>query len=388
MPGRVGWSLLGAAVRRSPLACLLFSLLATSCDALDSAAKDDVDLGEPPRQDDKEPPRTLEGPHLPWQPSSDEDDPSSPPDDTADAGDPMDPPPTDPPADCLEPGFVSTSQGCAPDAPEPFLSRSEADICARWQSDHQAVFPEWEPLDDGEPCDPGVVPADALANALVRTNLYRWLAGASPVVLDDERFETQQACAVIQAAQGYLDHHPTESSPCYSSLGAAGAGSSNLAGGASLAGSIDLYVGDNGVPSLGHRRWLLNPTATTTQFGHKSGWSCMYSFSMDGGASPSFVAWPPPGYVPESAARGVFSFSSATLRPTSDTVVEVAVDDGAFETVAFTNLSWGYGWGETLSFSPPGDLWQVWSAGTTVRVRIRNTAAGDVSWTTHFVNCG
>lgn len=378
-------------MRRYVIACLLFSLVVTSCDALEGAAGH-VTLDEPPKHDGTDPSVTLEGPHIPWQEPSGEDD-VSPSDDAGEAGDPTDPPPTDPPStdppeDCVDPGFVSTSQGCAPDAPEPFRSRSEADICSRWQADHQAVYPEWESLDDEDPCDPGVVPAAALDNALLRTNLYRWLAGSDPVVLDDDRFETQQACAVIQDAQGYLDHHPGESSPCYTPEGAAGAGSSNLAFGAGLAGSVDLYVGDNGVPSLGHRRWLLNPTATTTQFGHKSSWSCMYSFSMDGSASPSFVAWPPPGYVPESAARGTFSFSSMTLRPTSDTVVEVAIDDGAFETVPFTNLSWGYGWGETLSFSPPGSLWQVWSAGTTVRVRIRNTAAGDVAWTTHFVSCG
>lgn len=346
----------------------------------------DDDAGHTPPDDDDggpNPPGDDAGP-LPT-------DSGSPPGDAGDAGPPE--PDGGAPVDAGAPpscdsGFVATSGVCAPDAPEPFRSRTEADVCARWEADYQTSYPEWEATNPGDACDPGVVPAAALDNALVRTNLYRWLAGADPVTLDEDRFETQQACAVLQHAMGGLNHNPPTGAPCYTAEGAAGAGSSNLAFGAGLAGSLDLYVSDNGVPSLGHRRWVLNPTATTTQFGHKSGWSCMYSFSMNGSGNPPFVAWPPPGFVPAAAARGAFSFSSTTYRPTDDTVVEIAVGDAAFTEVPHTRLPFGYGWGETLRFEPEGGAFAVWSAGTTVRVRIRNTTSGDVSWTTRFTGCG
>lgn len=334
----------------------------------EDAGRPDHDAGTPPREDAGTPPENDAGSVDPPLPDAGA---------LVDAGAPL----------SCDPGFVSTAQGCAPDAPEPFLSRTEDDVCARWQADYQSVFPEWQAQDASDACDPGVVPAAALDNALRRTNLYRWLAGLGDVVLDDTLFARQQACSVLQHAMGGLNHHPAPSAPCYTAEGAAGAGSSNLAYGAGLAGSLDLYIGDVGVPSLGHRRWVLNPAALTTQFGHKSGWSCMYSFSSGGSASPPFVAYPPPGFVPRAAARGTFSFSSTTYRPTGDTVVEIAIGDGDFTEVAHTSLTPGYGWGSTISYTPPGGTTAAWTAGTTLRVRVRNTSAGDVGWTTHFTGC-
>lgn len=306
-----------------------------------------------------------------------------------DAGAPTDAGPAEDagPIDC-EAGFVPHGQACVPEAPEIFQTRTQAEVCARWTSDFQNVSPEWQSTSN-DACDVGVVPTAALENALRRTNLYRWLAGLAPVTLAENLYEQQQACAVVLKALGYLDHFPPASAPCYTQAGYSGASSSNIAYGTGLADAVDLFLGDQNVDSLGHRRWVLNPTALTTQFGHKQSFTCMYSFSTGGSHNPPFVSWPPPGYIPAfpSFARGELSYASTTHRPVAGTVVEVSLNDGPFTEVPHNVLGGGYGWGTTISFSPPGGFAAAFTAGNKLRVRVRNTSNGDVSWTTQVVSC-
>src|SRR5207237_326154 len=73
------------------------------------------------------------------------------------------------------------------------------------------------------------------------------------------------------------------SSACYTDAGARAAGESNLAKGVDLpADAVDLFMSDDGVDSLGHRRWCLAPAAGVTAFGHTGQSTCMYSFGMRG----------------------------------------------------------------------------------------------------------
>ncbi len=301
---------------------------------------------------------------------------------TPDAGPP--PPDAGPPDGC-PPGFSLLGAACAPDAPEPFRSRAEAEVCGRWASDVVTVRNEWTATDPSNACDLGTVSEDAYANAILRTNVYRWLAGLDPISEDVARRPAQQACAVIQRALGRLNHYPPADSPCYTPEGAGAAGSSNLAmGGGSLAASVELYVGDRGVGSLGHRRWLLNPRALVTSFGYKPPYSCMYSFSNGARADPDFVAWPPPGWVPVTAARGEWSFASTRFAPRPDTVVELSIDGAAPVVVEGHNPGGNYGWGTVVAFTPPGDPWR---AGTVVQVSLRGTRGGDVAYTVAFSGC-
>ena len=110
----------------------------------------------------------------------------------------------------------------------------------------------------------------------------------------------------------------------------------------------------------------------------------MYAFSRGGSADPNFVSWPPPGYVPEQAARGEWSFASTRLAPTSSTVVSIALGEGAFQTVAHHDPGGGFGSGTTIAFDPGAGAWR---AGTTARVRITQTRGGDVEYTVRFVDC-
>ncbi len=278
-----------------------------------------------------------------------------------------------------------------PDPGDP-NARTGAQVCAHWRAQHlRTDGPDYLADDPNDPCDHGTVPDAAQQNGIRRTNLYRWLAGLEPVGLEPRLLAQQQACAAVQMGMGGLNHHPPQNAACYTAEGAAGAGSSNLAAGAGLAHTVDLYVGDNGVASLGHRRWVLNPGAQVTTFGHKGRFGCMYSFSQGRPVEVDFVGWPPPGPVPVAAARGPFHVSLYRLRPAQGFRVEVSVDGGPFEAVDLTPLAGGFGGGVPAYIYglPGGESYAaVWSPGREVQVAMRGLRDHqDVVFTTRFVAC-
>jgi hypothetical protein len=288
--------------------------------------------------------------------------------------------------DCAA-GLVAVDGDCRAVGPAALTARSEASVCAKWNSDYRWVT-EWSDAGVVDQCSAGEVPQEALDNGLRRVNLYRWLVGVDAAALEPSLFEQQQACATLMAAYGQLTHFPSAEMPCYSSSAAAGAGSSNIAGGGGIAGSVDMYVSDFGAgnaASLGHRRWTIGPFMSVTQFGVRNGYSCMYSFGLGGGRDPGFVAYPPPGFVPASAAPGDFSFESATLGIGADAVVEVAVDDAAFAVVEHRVLQGNYGhYGTAIAWAPPAG---AFLPGTRVRVRITPANSGPIEYTVMFAGC-
>ena len=295
-------------------------------------------------------------------------------------------------ADCggcaCDPGFVLHEGRCAPESPEPFVSRTEAQVCDRWGLDWtDSGSTEWEAtFGSTDMCDPGVVSEGAHANAIKRTNLYRWLAGLGPVAEDPDLRDVQQACAVVQYGMGGLSHGPPTDAPCYSAAGAQGAGSSTIAqAGGGLARSVDLYVGDGGVDSLGHRRWVLNPPMVSTTFGYKPPFSCMYAFSTGQNTPADVQAWPPPGYVPARAASGVWSFRMQSKSFVAETTtVELDVNGSGFVPVDAFVVGGGYGAGPVLGWNAPNGTWQ---AGRTARVRLRNATGEVYAYTVVFTGC-
>ena len=112
--------------------------------------------------------------------------------------------------------------------------------------------------------------------------------------------------------------------------------------------AIDAYVDDSGASNapVGHRRWLLFPPLALVGTGDtgSSAWrsssdgtkgnnvmiSCPRCH-VDGRVSPAFVAWPPPGYLPNqlfpSSRRWSIAISNATFDGATVTV------DGAPATI-------------------------------------------------------
>lgn len=285
---------------------------------------------------------------------------------------------------CL-PGFVEQGNECVAEDISPLEGRSREEVCQRWQAERVSAQPEWEATPGSDdPCDAGSVPPAAQDNGLRRTNLFRWLAGLEPVGLDAGRVQAQQECAALQSAMGRLDHHPDEGRPCYTAAAAGAAGSSNLAMGGGLADSVDQFVRDDRVTSLGHRRWVLNPGALETAFGYKSRYTCMYSFSDGRRHDVEWVAWPPPGFVPADVARGEASFVAYGGTPTS---FSVAVNGGPAEVVEHRALPGGYGgWGASaFAYSLPSR--GVWADGAELAVVVDYRAREPVTFTIRPVSC-
>jgi hypothetical protein len=229
--------------------------------------------------------------------------------------------------ECLcDSGFEPDGNGgCLAITPGDTASRTAGEVCQRWVADFPLQSNTLFSIDPVDSCDAGTLHPDTIQDALRRTSLYRWLVGLPAVTSNVRQLEITQACATTLAAQGSgLTHNIPQSYTCYSDDAAEGASTSNIALGIQWpAQSVDLYIGDNGVPSLGHRRWIFNPGMGSTGFGQRGSYSCMYSFDRSGSAAPDYVAYPPPGVIPRAAQRGVWSFHSDRYTFTDTTTVEV-----------------------------------------------------------------
>ncbi len=305
----------------------------------DAAQPDDA-APTPPDDDDASPPDDASSPPDAASPPPDA---ASPPPDAA--APPPDTGPDDPCAGTVcpmfascrpdtgacacDPGFELRGDACvAPDPGDP-AARAEADVCQRYQDSQRAITPNnWTP--GATACDPGVYPQAAIDAGVERINLYRWLAGLSPLDDRPELNQASQACAVVQRGNGGLTHYPDENTPCYTPEGAAAAGHSNIAGGyATSSHAVDGFMEDIYSAELGHRRWILYPPFGWTGFGHVEGYYCQW---VDFGRAapnplrPDFVAWPNPGFTPLDLVPPTWSFASSTLGLSAQTTVTLLRD--------------------------------------------------------------
>lgn len=283
------------------------------------------------------------------------------------------------------PGFEGDGSSCSPISPGDTALRTEQEVCTRWNDERAPrATTQWqvEPLDD---CDWGVLHPEVVSDAQRRLNLYRWLVGLGPVGISENAQKITQACSTTLAATNTgLSHSIDTSYTCYTPEAKQGAGSSNLASGVSRpADSVDLYIGDRGVPSLGHRRWVFNPPMGLTGFGQRGRYSCMYSFDRSVNTSVDYVAYPAPGFFPQAAVLGQWSFSSGKYRFDASTTVTIKkVSDGATIPVTGVNSpGGGYGqptlaWTVKSTDAPVGEELEVTidnlkgTAGTTVTYRV------------------
>ena len=178
-------------------------------------------------------------------------------------------------------------------------------------------------------CDAGVVSSAYLDAATLRLNYFRALTGlTTDLVRDPSRSQGCQEAAEMMARNMMINHSPPLSWACYTPLGAAEARRTNLAiGPASLMDAIDLMILEEGVPSAGHRRWLLYRSLALPGFGAAfpagvPGYAIDIFGSTTPPSTPEWTSWPPAGYVPYSHISEMWSFTypGATL---SGTVVTV-----------------------------------------------------------------
>ena len=153
------------------------------------------------------------------------------------------------------------------------------------------------------PYELGALSQDTLEDALQALNCVRFVAGLDEVALDDSYNSAAQAAALVNAANGMLDHYPSKPAGMEQSLyddGYAAASKSNLAFGyMSPASSVVVgYMNDSNssnIARVGHRRWCLDDRMEEVGFGQAGTFTAM--LAHDGTSrSPSLrtkhVAWP------------------------------------------------------------------------------------------------
>lgn len=161
---------------------------------------------------------------------------------------------------------------------------------------------------------------------LDRINYFRAMAGVPALEGFLAEYNSKaQAAALMMSAEGALSHSPGTGWACYTANGAEGAGSSNLYLGVYGPAAISGYIYDPGSGNypVGHRRWILYPQTKfmgTGDIPPSSGYSpanALWVFDSANMWGPrpdtreSFVAWPPPGYVPYQVVYPRWSFSYA-----------------------------------------------------------------------------
>lgn len=214
-------------------------------------------------------------------------------------------------------------------------------------------------------CDAGTESAASREATLQAVNAFRSVAGVPPVALDAAMNDKALAAALmmragndVQPARG-LSHAPDPSWPCFTPAGAEGAGTSNLALGSSGADAIRLYVDDERVDSLGHRRWILDPGLTVVGTGSTGSTNAL---TVIGGPRQSVpagrqVAWPPAGAIAASWLPETWSIS---IGGTGDAVnlvnpaVTMALNGAPVDVPAGSvrDLGGGFGTGRSLAWTP------------------------------------
>jgi uncharacterized protein YkwD len=238
--------------------------------------------------------------------------------------------------------------------PADFADRTPESVCAKWNADHpNRAATVWEAGPDN--CDNGTLNPASIDDGVRRINLYRWLVGLHPVYNDRSMNTYAQPCAIMMQENGDLNHEPPTDWECYTAEGDAGAGHSNLCMGArDPAGAVDAYIRDDRTPSLGHRRWLLDPPFLPTGIGHATSWNCTYVMTSGNTFRPDWMAYPPPGPVPRAGILGPWSFSVWGFDQDITTVTVRDLTAGSEEQPSFYYPSGWYGSYSNLAFTPSG----------------------------------
>ena len=128
-------------------------------------------------------------------------------------------------------------------------------------------------------CDAGELNPAERDKVLTRLNQIRQLHGLPNVAYESNDNVYVTAAALIIAANEQLTHTPSTSAHCYSNDGAIGSQKSNLhihmststTTRESSESTVDGFLIDDQVSSIGHRRWLLDPFLFSTAFGRVDG---------------------------------------------------------------------------------------------------------------------
>ena len=309
---------------------------------------------------------------------------------------------------CDEPGSAAASQADAvassdttsPDVSSPEVRRPDTStpdtdalyaVCDRWLADRTSRSEGTWSGGSTQECESGTYSQSGLDNTLVQVNLYRWLAGLPAVTLDERKNAEAQACAVTMHANRDIEHDLPSAWRCRTDAAIRAARVSNLAT-LPAVGAIDLYMDDEGIDSLGHRRWILSNSLGPIGVGSTNQYSCLQVIGGSGRANARFVAWPPPGLVPMEALnpaswadidKAGWSIQSDSVDVTRAELVTVTKDGVPVE-VDTWDLGNGYGSAHGLGLRPKGFRTEL---GSTYRVTLESSRFDAISYEFTPVDC-
>jgi hypothetical protein len=122
-------------------------------------------------------------------------------------------------------------------------------------------------------CQAGEISDYEKNKVLVRVNYIRGLHKLPPVSYSNNDDIYTSECSLMIAANKKLDHYPETNWKCYTDEGSEGCGKSNIyirfgmISDLKSESIVDAFMTDEGVPSLGHRRWLIDPWLDHISFG-------------------------------------------------------------------------------------------------------------------------
>jgi uncharacterized protein YkwD len=179
-------------------------------------------------------------------------------------------------------------------------------------------------------CQAGTTSSSSRAATLRALNFVRAMNGLAPVTFGSTLNARAQRAALMMSANGALSHTPSTSWRCYTRVGAATAGKSDLALAYPKITSgrvVEMYMDDQGAENtaVGHRRWLLNPFATAMGNGSTDAANALTVIGPSSlrRPNPAWTSWPTSGYFPNtmeparrwslSSGSGAMQFGRATV---------------------------------------------------------------------------
>lgn len=185
----------------------------------------------------------------------------------------------------------------------------------------------------------GALSAETQQETLNCLNCIRYAAGLpADLSVKAEYSELAQAASLVNCLNGMLDHAPAKpagmSEPMFR-LAMLGAGGGILSRGRSAfcRSIVEGLMGDSSdknIPTLGHRRWILNPDLLYTGFGQAENFYTVYinDFNRQEKCTGDYIAWPPPNmpyYLYNKSDRYALSVSLGDAYDTAD-VQKISVD--------------------------------------------------------------
>lgn len=184
------------------------------------------------------------------------------------------------------------------------------------------------------PYKAGALTEDFLESGLTHLNYVRFVAGLPAVTLDATLNADAQHGAVVLAAIDELTHfpwQPGDMDDAFFNRGADATSSSNISARwgysnlydmlqSATSGCMDDNSSLNNLKTVGHRRWLLNPTLGKVGFGYAESaekWSYIVTKVFDrsgAGCNYDFISWPVAGNHPTNLFEP-YNPWSVTLNP-------------------------------------------------------------------------